>query len=297
MNQKYSAIAICIFSICATASAQTIPAHVHKTLNRLIGTWEVQTRIGNRVAIENATFEWTVGQSAVLYQGKGESFPATGKKVSFMGVLGWDAINQVIKEYGFDTGGGTFVATHRISKESWTDNSESITLVEGKRASTKYKRTFTFQSDRAWTIEYRDLSLDGESRSTFKSIFRRSDSVQAKDLAAVQGRWHRKQAMKEIKGNVSVLYRYDKDGKVVHSHRTVFRLSRRGDIKVYTGIQSEVLVGKDRGRKIDRPFSFIYRVNDKEWAETHGFLPGNEAAVNEGPVFSASWSRTKPEAN
>ena len=41
----------------------------------------------------------------------------------------------------------------------------------------------------------------------------------------------------------------------------------------------------------------VIRVNDKEWAETHGFLPGNEAAVNEGPVFSASWSRTKPEAN
>ena len=290
MFMKYIVIVLATLSVSSTAFAQTMPPHVRSSLNRLIGTWTIETRIDDRVVIENATMDWTAGQSALVYQGKGQSFE-TGNPVSFSGILGWDASTQTVKEQGFDTRGGMFWAVHTISKDSWTDKATSVDIAEGKSTATQIQRTFTFQSADQWTIDNQRAPKDGKPQSAYKSIFRRSDGGQAQDLAAVQGRWYRKNAMKEIKGNVSVLYRYDENGEVVHSHRTVFQLSRRDGIKIYTGIQSEVLVGKNRGQKRNRPFSFIYRVNEKEWAETHGFMEGNK-----GSATAFGWSRTKPQS-
>ena len=108
------------------------------------------------------------------------------------------------------------------------------------------------------------------------------------ELKAVQGRWYSGNSMKEIKGNVTTVYRYNPEGEVVHSHRTKFRLSREGTTRIYNGLESEVLAGPNKGQRNTDGFAFIYRVNESEWSEVWGFLPGNKQAH-----FSATWTREK----
>ena len=108
------------------------------------------------------------------------------------------------------------------------------------------------------------------------------------ELKAVQGRWYSGNRMKEIEGNVSTLYRYNPEGEVVHSHRTKFRLSREGTTRIYNGLETEVLAGPNKGQRHTGGFAFIYRINESEWSEVWGFLPGNKQAPS-----SANWTREK----
>ena len=49
-----------------------------------------------------------------------------------------------------------------------------------------------------------------------------------------------------------------------------------------------MLTGPNKGQRHTGGFAFIYRVNENEWSEVWGFLPGNK----QGP-FSATWTREK----
>lgn len=203
-------------------------------------------------------------------------------------VAGWQGDQQVMVANGYGSRGNYWHIQFVKVTSSLIEGPCHGMLPDGRG----YKGIFTgnrvnedhyqFAID-AKTKDGKELNLEGN--------FTRRENVQAKnDLQAIQGRWYLPSSMKEIQGNVSTLYRYNEKGEVFHSHRTFFCLSQHNEVKVYTGLRSEVLVGKDKGKKSENPFSFIYRVNDKEWAETWGFLPGDQ-----GTPRTFSWTRRKPE--
>lgn len=105
-------------------------------------------------------------------------------------------------------------------------------------------------------------------------------------LAEVQGRWERvepegseasyKRATKEIKGNQETVTYFDADGKVVRQHKVDFKLSRMGDVNVFTYTNWEATEGPQKGTKMPGPVSYVYRVSEKQFREAWGFLPGQE---------------------
>ena len=105
-------------------------------------------------------------------------------------------------------------------------------------------------------------------------------------LAEVQGRWEReepqgsdasyKRATKEINGTKETVTYFDADGKVVRQHKVDFKLSRVGDVNIFTYTNWEATEGPQKGTKLPGPVSYIYRVSEKQYREAWGFLPGQE---------------------
>lgn len=105
------------------------------------------------------------------------------------------------------------------------------------------------------------------------------------DLLQVQGRWEREApnpslpyhtAVKEVTGEEEVLSYYKADKSVWRRHRAQFRLSRRGDIKVFTFSNVQITEGDGKGTRYPGPSSYIYVATDREFKEVSGFLPGQE---------------------
>jgi uncharacterized protein (TIGR03067 family) len=106
------------------------------------------------------------------------------------------------------------------------------------------------------------------------------------DIAQVQGRWEReepqgsdasyKRATKEIRGDKETVTYYDADGKIVRQHKVDFKLSRTGDVNVFTYTNWEATEGPQKGTKMPGSASYIYRVGEKQFREVWGFLPGQE---------------------
>ena len=104
--------------------------------------------------------------------------------------------------------------------------------------------------------------------------------------AEVQGRWEReepegsdasyKRATKEVKGNQETVTYFDADGKVVRQHKVDFKLSKAGDVTIFTYTNWEATEGPQKGTKMPGPVSYIYRVSDKQFREAWGLLPGQE---------------------
>ena len=104
------------------------------------------------------------------------------------------------------------------------------------------------------------------------------------ELKKVQGTWERAEtakdspyvrATKEVKGNKETVTYYDADGKVVHQHRVEFKLSKAGDVGLFTYSNFEVTEGEQKGQKMEGEFSYIYRATEDEFREAQGFLPGD----------------------
>lgn len=130
----------------------------------------------------------------------------------------------------------------------------------------------------------------------------RAEGETKDDMALVQGRWERKvtgntegpvvRVTKEIKGNKEVVTYYDKDGKVTRQHQVNFILDTAGPVKLFTYSNQEVLQGPDKGQKYPGTVSYIYRVNQREFGEVWGFLPGQEQRT----VLLLVWQKAKADS-
>jgi uncharacterized protein (TIGR03067 family) len=111
------------------------------------------------------------------------------------------------------------------------------------------------------------------------------------ELKKVQGTWERtetapdapyRRATKEVKGNKETVTYFDADGKVTHQHRVDFKLSKAGDVGLFTFSNFEVTEGPQKGQKMEGESTYVYRATDEEFREAQGFLPGDagEASVN-----------------
>jgi uncharacterized protein (TIGR03067 family) len=111
-------------------------------------------------------------------------------------------------------------------------------------------------------------------------------AVSQDDLAQVQGRWEReepqgsgasyKRATKEIRGNKETVTYFDAEGKVVRQHKVDFKLSKAGDVNIFTYTNWEATEGPQKGTKMPGSVSYVYRVSEKQFREVWGFLPGQE---------------------
>ena len=117
------------------------------------------------------------------------------------------------------------------------------------------------------------------------------------DLMRVQGKWEREEpqgspapyrnAVKEVKGNEELVTYYRPDGSVWRAHRAQFKLSRSGDVKVFTFSNVQIVAGDGVGGRFGGPTSYIYQASDRQFREVRGFLPGQEAE----PVSVLVWQR------
>ena len=101
------------------------------------------------------------------------------------------------------------------------------------------------------------------------------EDAQDKDLVAdlklLQGRWELKvgdtRSVKTIEGNKETVRRYDaKTGELRREHSVTFKLSKSGDVRVFTFF----------GRPGGRGRSFVYKVDKDNFWDVPGLLQGAE---------------------
>ncbi len=122
------------------------------------------------------------------------------------------------------------------------------------------------------------------------------DDAQAKELAAVQGRWARTmeteggkiKVYKEHIGNKSIVTFMDSDGNVVGAKRSEFRLETTGDVRIFTFFNNVVTAGPQQGQIDAQPHSYIYRVVGDTFVEVNGMLIGDNRAPS-----AYTWTRVK----
>ena len=134
-----------------------------------------------------------------------------------------------------------------------------------------------------------------------KSSAPAADAALAADLLQVQGKWERdagansglpyRRAIKDIKGSEEVLTYYRADGTVWRAHRAQFKLSRSGDVKVFTFSNVQITDGDGKGTRFPGPSSYIYVATDRQFKEVAGFLPGQESQAPSMLV----WKRAKED--
>lgn len=130
---------------------------------------------------------------------------------------------------------------------------------------------------------------------------RGADDAAAKaELAGMQGRWEReaaqdapyRRASKEINGDKETITFYDADGKVIYQHRVDFKLSKIGELNVFTYSNLQVLDGPNKGQKSPGSASYLYRVRGDKFIEVTGLLPGEG---EEEPAVTV-WTKAKGAA-
>jgi uncharacterized protein (TIGR03067 family) len=105
------------------------------------------------------------------------------------------------------------------------------------------------------------------------------------ELKKIQGTWERtdpaenapyRKATKEIKGNKETVTYFDADGKVVHRHQVDFKLSKAGNVGLFTFSNMEVTEGPQKGQKMEGDFTYVYRATDDEFREAQGLMSGDQ---------------------
>jgi uncharacterized protein (TIGR03067 family) len=127
-------------------------------------------------------------------------------------------------------------------------------------------------------------------------------SASREDLDRVQGTWEREapqgsdlpyhRATKEVHGNKETVTFYAADGKILRRHQVDFKLSRAGDVGVFTYSNMEVTDGEQKGTKSPESHSYVYRVSGDEFREATGLLP---AEGDEEPSITI-WKKSKSAA-
>ena len=142
----------------------------------------------------------------------------------------------------------------------------------------------------------------GDARAIAPGAAPGRGSTDERDLLSVQGKWEREEpagsgapyrrVVKEVKGSEEFVTYYAADGSVWRSHRAQFKLSRNGDVKVFTFSNVQITQGDGKGGRFAGPSSYIYVATDRQFKEVSGFLPGQEA---QAPAMLV-WTRAKGDA-
>ena len=100
------------------------------------------------------------------------------------------------------------------------------------------------------------------------------------DLAEVQGTWVRSvktdagtyTITKQHRGNETTLTITGADDRVVESKTSEFRLETTGKVRIFTFFNNRFTAGANRGRTVNAPQSYIYRVTGDTFVEIRGML-------------------------
>ena len=109
--------------------AQEMPGHVKKAIGRLVGQWSCETTVDGEKVTWDLECRWSPDESSVIYSWSGTDI-VTGKPNSGSGILGWDAVKQLVVELEIDSDGSTYRSTHHI-----LENGEWRSPTKGSRSS------------------------------------------------------------------------------------------------------------------------------------------------------------------
>ena len=133
--------------------------------------------------------------------------------------------------------------------------------------------------------------------SAAAAVKAQEDDVLAKDLKLLQGKWEmlhvddgaggfKLRSVKEIEGSKETLRRYDvKTGKLLREHTVEFKLSKSGDVRVFTFYFA--------GGDPKQGQSFIYKVDGESFYDVPGLLQGDTYRNYAESPAVFRWKRVK----
>jgi hypothetical protein len=127
-----SAVAIFLGSQGSAEEQPGIPEEIVKELNGLVGTWEVEGKIGGKEQTGSFTIRWaqTLDKRKCCLIGRG-LYEMDGKTRSVVSLLGWNAAKKCIEDRGFDANGGNGVLYWTVkSPTEW--QGEVVMVEDGK---------------------------------------------------------------------------------------------------------------------------------------------------------------------
>ncbi len=123
------------------------------------------------------------------------------------------------------------------------------------------------------------------------------------DLDRLQGKWelvsatqaspfaNSQRAIKEIKGNTETVTFYDGKGKVLRSHKVSIQLAQTGKVRTFSFSNMEVLLGPNKGQKLNVVGTYIYVLDRDTFYEADNLL----TADGPKPPDLSIWKRMRPK--
>lgn len=156
-------IAVCISS---QVHAQGMPDEVRKQLDRLVGTWEVKTTVGDKVVTAEGKADWAPGKECIRWSFKGEDIE-TGAMMASTGLIGWNSLKKIATETAFSSNGQSFFSNFTFkSDKEWTSPFRGVAATEkGEFKPSKAKRIFTWKSDDVLEIRSTERVVGAEKQT------------------------------------------------------------------------------------------------------------------------------------
>ena len=154
------------------ASAQGMPESVKAELGKLVGKWTMETVVDGETTKSEFEAKWTANKSVIIFHWSGTDFD-TGLKNSGSGMLGWDALRQLVVEHELDKDGASFFSTHHIENGKWVSLTKGAIVADGKATYIESHREFKIASADKWTVVGRDRVVGGKAAPDVDSTFLR----------------------------------------------------------------------------------------------------------------------------
>jgi hypothetical protein len=159
---RVAPVFVVLASLVSQALAQGMPDHVRGALGKLVGHWQMVLEDGDKKAVSEIDIKWANDKSVILFTWKGTDF-TSGRKTSSTGIIGWDAVRQVVVEHEIGADGSTFHGTHHIAKDgTWVSPHEGSMVVDGKPVFFESHRKIVFVSKDKWIITGTNWTLGEE---------------------------------------------------------------------------------------------------------------------------------------
>ena len=116
-------------------------------------------------------------------------------------------------------------------------------------------------------------------------------------MPGIVGKWERHakneagqphRIVKEHKAGKTTLTVYDEAGTIVYQHQSKYKLSRSGEIRIFTFFDMEATAGPDKGKKRSDTESYAYRINGDLFYEFRGVVLSDTT-----PPKIVVWKRVK----
>lgn len=124
--------AACLPQTALAAEASGIPDEIVKELGSLVGTWEVEGKVGDKQQTGGFTLRWARTDEKEKICLIGEFSYKTGEEVkSGVTLIGWNAGKKCIEDRGFDANGGNATLYWKVkSPTQW--QGEVVMVENGK---------------------------------------------------------------------------------------------------------------------------------------------------------------------
>ena len=161
--------AACLPQTALAQEASGIPDEIVQQLDSLVGTWEVEGKIGDKKQSGEFTLRWarTEDKKKICLSGR-FLFVVDGEETRGVTLIGWNAAKQCIEDRGFDADGGNGVLYWKIDSPTlW--KGESVDVSDGKTKTGKVYLVRKSDSEFVFEAEYENGDV---ARSVLRKVKR-----------------------------------------------------------------------------------------------------------------------------